>query len=123
MASGDLMASCFSESTALVVPTQNYHDHSHASSSTYAVAVASVTNDDADFSNRRDSEAAIASSSGNYAGNAATSMVYLPQTVVLCELRHDAFEAAVLAGPSDTGLVSKWRPKDGVSSKFSHWRV
>ncbi|KAL2337322.1 hypothetical protein Fmac_011768 [Flemingia macrophylla] len=29
-------------------------------------------------------------------------------------LRHDAFEAAVPAGPSDSGLVSKWRPKDSL---------
>ncbi|KAL2330582.1 hypothetical protein Fmac_018163 [Flemingia macrophylla] len=114
MALGDLMASRFSQSTVLVVPTQNHHDDSTASSSSSAVAAA--TNDDADFPNRRDSEAAIASSSGNYAGNAATSMAYLPQTVVLCELRHDAFEAAVPAGPSDSGLVSKWRPKDRMKT-------
>ena len=117
------MASRFSQSTVLVVPTQNHHDASTASSSSSSAAATTNTtgnnnNEDADF--RRDSETAIAttSSGANYAGNAATSMAYLPQTVVLCELRHDAFEAAVPAGPSDTGLVSKWRPKDRVSSNL-----
>jgi len=118
MALGDLMASRFSQSTVLVVPSQNHHDDSTASSSSSSVAVVTATNntDDADFTNRGDSEAAIASSSGNYTGNGPTSMAYLPQTVVLCELRHEAFEAAVPAGPADSGLVSKWRPKDRVSS-------
>lgn len=74
-------------------------------------------------------EAELSSASGAlalYAGsqvsaggaNAATSMAYLPQTVVLCELRHEAFEACVLSGPSDSGLVSKWRVKDRVLSTF-----
>lgn len=44
-----------------------------------------------------------------------TSMAYLPQNSVLCELRHEAFEACVSSGPLDVGLVSKWRPKDRVS--------
>ncbi|KAK7374035.1 hypothetical protein VNO80_07459 [Phaseolus coccineus] len=118
MALGDLMASRFSQSTVLVVPSQNHHDDSTASSSSSSVAVVTASNntDDADFANRGDSEAAIASSSGNYTGNGATSMAYLPQTVVLCELRHEAFEAAVPAGPSDSGLVSKWRPKDRMKT-------
>ncbi|ESW12142.1 hypothetical protein PHAVU_008G087800 [Phaseolus vulgaris] len=118
MALGDLMASRFSQSTVLVVPNQNHHDDSTASSSSSSVAVVTASNntDDADFANRGDSEAAIASSSGNYTGNGATSMAYLPQTVVLCELRHEAFEAAVPAGPSDSGLVSKWRPKDRMKT-------
>jgi regulator-associated protein of mTOR len=40
----------------------------------------------------------------------------LPQTVVLCEQRHDGFDeaAAAAAGPSTSGPVSKWRPKDRV---------
>ncbi|KAL5166737.1 Regulatory-associated protein of TOR 1 [Glycine soja] len=117
MALGDLMASHLSQSTVLVVPSI----HSHLDDSTTSAAVAAVnnssSNDDADFAHRRDSEAAISSSSsGNYAGNAVTSMAYLPHTVFLCELRHDAFEAAVPAGPSDSGLVSKWRPKDRMKT-------
>lgn len=74
-------------------------------------------------------EAELSSSSGALAlhagsqvsgggANAATSMAYLPQTVVLGELRHEAFEACVLSGPSDSGLVSKWRVKDRVLSTF-----
>ncbi|KAL5226220.1 hypothetical protein ABZP36_012859 [Zizania latifolia] len=43
-------------------------------------------------------------------------MSSLPQVVVLCEQRHEAFDeaAAAAAGPSTSGLVSKWRPKDRV---------
>ncbi|KAF7825456.1 regulatory-associated protein of TOR 1-like [Senna tora] len=62
-------------------------------------------------SQRRDSEAA-SSSYGNATVSTATSMAYLPQTVVLCELRHEAFEASVPTGPSESGVVSKWRPKE-----------
>lgn len=43
---------------------------------------------------------------------------YLPQLVVLCEQRHEPEgideAAAAAAGPSTSGLVSKWRPKDRV---------
>jgi regulator-associated protein of mTOR len=40
----------------------------------------------------------------------------LPQVVVLCEQRHEGFDeaAAAAAGPSTSGPVSKWRPKDRV---------
>jgi regulator-associated protein of mTOR len=45
-------------------------------------------------------------------------VAYLPQVVVLCEQRHepDGIDeaAAAAAGPSTSGLVSKWRPKDRV---------
>lgn len=59
--------------------------------------------------------ATVASSSyGNGTVVTVTSMAYLPQTVVLCELRHEAFERCVPSGPLDSGLVSKWRPKDRV---------
>lgn len=55
---------------------------------------------------RRDSEV-VSTSYGN--ATTTTSMVYLPQNVVLCGLTHDeAFEA------SECGLVSKWRVKDRV---------
>ncbi|KAL6998489.1 Regulatory-associated protein of TOR 1 [Sarracenia purpurea var. burkii] len=46
----------------------------------------------------------------------ATSLAYLPQTVVLCDLRHESFEECVPSGPSDSGLVSKWRPKDRMKT-------
>lgn len=116
MALGDFMASSrFSQSTVLLVP--NHHlDHDSASSSSTLTTAAAIHEDAADF-HRRDSEVAAASSSyGNASASAAaTSMAYLPQMVVLCELRHDAFESSVRTGPSDSGLVSKWKPKDRVS--------
>lgn len=106
MALGDLMASRFSQS----------------------VVVSNHLNDDCgsahgDVDLRRDSDTA----SSSYTNNASvttitttttTSLAYLPQTVVLCELRHEAFEASTPTGPSDSGLVSKWRPKDRVSAHF-----
>nr|XP_016474837.1 PREDICTED: regulatory-associated protein of TOR 1-like isoform X3 [Nicotiana tabacum] len=52
----------------------------------------------------------------NNAMTTTTSMAYLPQTIVLCELRHDGFEDCVPSGPSDTGLVSKWRPRDRMKT-------
>lgn len=73
----------------------------------------------------RDSETAASSScysggGGGNGGNAtaitATSMAYLPQNMVLYELRHEAFEASAPSGPADTGLVSKWRPKDRMKT-------
>ncbi|CAN0879595.1 Regulatory-associated protein of TOR 1 [Linum grandiflorum] len=65
---------------------------------------------------RRDSEAAASTSYGN----AATSMAYLPQTIVLCEHRHEALEVSVPTptGPSDSGFVSKWRPKDRMKTGY-----
>ncbi|PSS23865.1 Regulatory-associated protein of TOR like [Actinidia chinensis var. chinensis] len=46
----------------------------------------------------------------------ATSMAYLTQTIVLCDLRHETFEGCVPSGSSDSGLVSKWRPKDRMKT-------
>ena len=103
MALGDLMASRISQSSLAVVSSNHVDD------------CTSNHDDDGDLvSLRRDSDAA-SSSYGNAAISTATTMVYLPQTIVFCELRHDAFEACLPAGPSDSGLVSKWRPKDRVS--------
>lgn len=98
MALGDLMASRFSQSSVAVV--SNHFDDCASS------------HDDSDL--RRESETASSSYNENATGT-TTSMAYLPQTVVLCELRHDSFEARMPTGPSDSGLVSKWRPKDRVS--------
>ncbi|KAA8517496.1 hypothetical protein F0562_017874 [Nyssa sinensis] len=64
----------------------------------------------------RDSETANSSYSNAIATTMDTSVAYLPQTFVLCELRHEAFEACVPSGPSDCGLVSKWRPKDRIKT-------
>lgn len=59
------------------------------------------------------------SASSSYAAAAITtsfSMAYLPQTLVLCELRHDGFEERVSSGPSNSGLIAKWWPRDRVSA-------
>ncbi|KAF2305223.1 hypothetical protein GH714_003153 [Hevea brasiliensis] len=105
MALGDLMASRFSQTS---VPLVTNHCDDYASSR---------GEDAGDLaSQRRDLE--TASSSYGNAAVATTSMAYLPQTIVLCELRHDAFEAPVPTGPSDNGLVSKWRPKDRMKTGY-----
>lgn len=107
MALGDLMASRFSQSA---VVSDHFDDCGSAQ-------------DDIDL--RRDSDTA-SSSYGNATVTTittTTSMAYLPQTVVLCELRHDAFEASTPTGPSDSGLVSKWRPKDRVSTLFLNYSL
>lgn len=105
MALGDLMASRFSQSSVAVV--SNHLEECGSSQ------------EDGDLSSqRRDSDVA-SSSYGNATASTTTSMAYLPQTVVLCEFRHEAFEASLPAGPSDSGLVSKWRPKDRVINAFS----
>lgn len=100
------MASRFSQSSVVVVP--NHLDDCASS------------HEDGDLSSQRRESETASSSYGNATATTATSMAYLPQTIVLCELRHDAFEACVPLGPSDSGLVSKWRPKDRVSSSFQY---
>lgn len=100
------MASRFSQSSVVVVP--NHLDDCASS------------HEDGDLSSQRRESETASSSYGNATATTATSMAYLPQTIVLCELRHDAFEACVPVGPSDSGLVSKWRPKDRVSSSFQY---
>ncbi|KAJ4969879.1 hypothetical protein NE237_002978 [Protea cynaroides] len=100
MALGDMMASRFSQSS---VALSNHLDEFSS-------------REDGDFgSHGRNWE--TASSSGAIAvGTTMTSMAYLPQTVVLCELRHESFEACVPSGPSESGLVSRWRPKDRMKT-------
>jgi regulator-associated protein of mTOR len=50
------------------------------------------------------------------------SVAYPPQVVVLCEQRHEGIDeaAAAAAGPSTSGLVSKWRPKDRVMDAIQY---
>uniref|UniRef100_A0A1D1Z5U7 Regulatory-associated protein of TOR 1 n=2 Tax=Anthurium amnicola TaxID=1678845 RepID=A0A1D1Z5U7_9ARAE len=96
MALGDMMASRLSHSSASV--------SSHLDEF-------SGREDGESGAHRRDSEASTGSNSA-----ATTSMAYLPQTLVLCELRHDVFEAFVPSGPLESGLVSKWRPKDRMKT-------
>ncbi|XP_010931321.1 regulatory-associated protein of TOR 1 [Elaeis guineensis] len=96
MALGDLMASRFSQSSA------------------------SLSNHLDEFSSREDGDAAghrtDSEAAAGAAGGATTSMAYLPQTVVLCDFRHEGFEDCVPSGPSESGLVSKWRPKDRMKT-------
>ncbi|KAI3819124.1 hypothetical protein L1987_12948 [Smallanthus sonchifolius] len=99
-----------------------------SSSDSVADSVAGVQRRD-NHSNRdvEDSES-VASTTGYGVGNGngnsvvsvvpATSMAYLPQSLVLAELRHDAFEARTPSGPAESGLVSKWRPKDRMKTGY-----
>ncbi|XAR55764.1 hypothetical protein NMG60_11035961 [Bertholletia excelsa] len=103
MALGDLMASRFSQSSSVV--SNHYDDYS----SLEYVDLGAQRRD-------RDSETASCSYGNATATSAATSMAYLPQTIVLCDLRHEAFEDCVPSGPSDRGLVSKWKPKDRMKT-------
>ncbi|TYH81750.1 hypothetical protein ES332_D02G006700v1 [Gossypium tomentosum] len=113
MALGDLMTSRFSQ---LSLAVSNHVIDGNVSSGGYHeddVAYADL------MSQRRDLDAASTSSYANAVTSTAsvpTTMAYLPQTVVLCELRHAAFEASTPTGPSDSGLVSKWRPKDRMKT-------
>ncbi|KAK4478407.1 hypothetical protein RD792_013876 [Penstemon davidsonii] len=110
MALGDLMAaSRYSQSSAAVsnhleeVSANGNHVEEDGVRTVYS---SNIVNN----SNAQDlSETA----SSSYAFT-ATSMAYLPQTVVLCELRHDGFESYIPSCPLDSGLVSKWKPRDRV---------
>ncbi|GAB2235961.1 hypothetical protein Droror1_Dr00026406 [Drosera rotundifolia] len=113
MALGDLMSTRFSHSS---VPVSNHLDE------------CSSRDEDGGF--RRDlwETASSSSGGGGVYGNVVmsnmtstidtgvTSMAYLPQTVVLGELRHDGFEASSSSQPAEVGFVSKWRPKDRMKT-------
>ncbi|WOG96096.1 hypothetical protein DCAR_0415426 [Daucus carota subsp. sativus] len=101
MALGDLMASRFSQSVTLV---SNHLDQCSVSVS-----------EEVEERNGGDLEV-VGGGFGDRSVVTVTSMAYLPQTSVLCEMRHEAFEVGVPAGPSNTGLVSKWRPKDRMKT-------
>ncbi|KAG7576530.1 WD40 repeat [Arabidopsis thaliana x Arabidopsis arenosa] len=106
MALGDLMVSRFSQSSVSLVSNHRYDEDCVSS------------HDDGD-SRRKDSEAKSSSSYGNASTEGAataTSMAYLPQTIVLCELRHDASEASAPLGTSEIALVPKWRLKERMKT-------
>ncbi|CAN1142079.1 Regulatory-associated protein of TOR 1 [Linum perenne] len=107
MEMGDLMASRLTQSSTLVVVSDHYDDCASTHGNDGVGDTAPQI---------RDSEAA-STSYGNAGANAATSMAYLPQTIVLCEHRHEELEVPVPTGPSDCGFVSKWRPKDRARYK------
>ncbi|KAL6987936.1 Regulatory-associated protein of TOR 1 [Sarracenia purpurea var. burkii] len=98
MALGDLMASRISQSS---VASSN---HLGECSTQEYVDLVGQRRD-------RDSETGSSSQANSTTITIATSMAYLPQAVVLCELRHEAFEGCVPSGSLDSGLVPKWRPK------------
>ncbi|KAF6174060.1 hypothetical protein GIB67_020242 [Kingdonia uniflora] len=105
MALGDLMASRVSESS---VSVSNHLDEINS------------RDEDGDCRRERDSEGASSSSVGtNVASTSSTTMTsvsYLHSKIVLCEFRHVAFEACNVSGPADTGLISKWRPRDRMKT-------
>ncbi|KAI3968326.1 hypothetical protein MKW92_052315 [Papaver armeniacum] len=118
MALGDLMASRFSQSSSVASVSNHLDEFSSLSiSNNRSGGGGGGGGEDGEYV-RRDSEATASSSGGggNAGMNGTTSMAYLPQTIVLCEFRHDAFEACVPSGPSESGLVSKWRPKDRMKT-------
>lgn len=95
----------FSQSSAAstITTTENHEDEFSSS------------REDGEGGLNREPEAAVGVNSGPMA---TSSIAYLPQTVVLCDFRHEGFEESVPMGPAESGLVSKWRPKDRVSSSF-----
>ncbi|PNY03701.1 regulatory-associated protein of TOR [Trifolium pratense] len=109
------MASRFSKSTVVTVP--NYHDGSTVTAFplSASAATASAINNDSDFTSvphHRDSEFAAENSSST---TTTTMAYYLPHTSFFKGLHHDAFELELPKGPSDSDLVSKWRPKDKIA--------
>ncbi|KAJ6395259.1 hypothetical protein OIU77_020509 [Salix suchowensis] len=118
------MASRFSSQSSVALVSNHYDNFSSTQGDDVLDSARRDNNSSSSSSNNnnRDRDSDTASFSNYGGGNATTgstvatttSMAYLPQNVVLCELRHEAFEASVPTGPSDSGIVSKWRPKDRV---------
>ncbi|KAG5248313.1 regulatory-associated protein of TOR [Salix suchowensis] len=128
MALGDLMASRFSSQSSVALVSNHYDNFSSTQGDDVLDSARRDNNSSSSSSNNnnRDRDSDTASFSNYGGGNATTgstvatttSMAYLPQNVVLCELRHEAFEASVPTGPSDSGIVSKWRPKDRMKTGY-----
>ncbi|XP_022761435.1 regulatory-associated protein of TOR 1-like isoform X3 [Durio zibethinus] len=114
MALGDLMMSRFSQLSLAV--SNHVMDGSGCSGDYHEddFAPADAASQRRDFDTASTSDYANAATSS--AAAAPRTMAYLLQTIVLCELRHAAFEASTPAEPSDSGLVSKWRPKDRMKT-------
>nr|CAB3490706.1 unnamed protein product [Digitaria exilis] len=112
MALGDLMASRLvhsspSPSPSPAAPSAPLPNHHHHSRVTDGLAVANGPEP------RNGLEAAEV--------ERPAPVAYLPQVVVLCEQRHEGLdEAAAATGPSTSGLVSKWRPKDRVMDAIQY---
>ncbi|KAJ6765448.1 hypothetical protein OIU79_021612 [Salix purpurea] len=121
------MASRFSSQSSVAL-VSNHYDNFPSTQGDDVLDSARRDNNSSSSSNNinRDRDSDTASFSNYGGGNATTgstvatttSMAYLPQSAVLCELRHEAFEASVPTGPSDSGIVSKWRPKDRMKTGY-----
>nr|VDC93099.1 unnamed protein product [Brassica oleracea] len=105
MALGDLMVSRFSQSSVSLASSHRYDEDCLSSSH-------------GDSSRMKDSDATSSIYGNGTAERAsATSMAYLPQTIVLRELRHDASEASALLGTSEgIVLAPKWRLKERMKT-------
>ncbi|KAL0347540.1 UNVERIFIED_CONTAM: Regulatory-associated protein of TOR 1 [Sesamum calycinum] len=115
MALGDFMAaSRFSQSTAAV--SNHLEEFSANGNHVEEDGVRSVYSSSSINNNSNARDLSETASSSYAAMTTTTSMAYLPQTVVFCELRHDGFEDCMPSGPSDSGLVSKWRPRDRMKT-------
>ncbi|KAL6653350.1 hypothetical protein ACP70R_008928 [Stipagrostis hirtigluma subsp. patula] len=111
MALGDLMASRLVHSSSsspspaaapLAAPLPNHGHHSHVADDG-GIRVANDPEPRNGLEAEEEKPAPVA---------------YLPQVLVLCEQRHEGLDeaAAAAAGPSTSGLVSKWRPKDRMKT-------
>ncbi|KAG2272536.1 hypothetical protein Bca52824_067091 [Brassica carinata] len=116
MALGDLMVSRFSQSSVSLASNHRYDEEDDDCVSSTAHGDSSVP------SRRKDSEATTSNIYGNGteerdATATATSMAYLPQTIVLREVRHNASEASAPLGTSDgIALAPKWRLKERMKT-------
>lgn len=99
MALGDLMATRYPQSLMAAVSRKDDCTSNH---------------EDVNSSLQRQDSDTVSSVYDN-GNDSVSSMTYLPHNNVLCELRHEAFEAHVPMWHSDNGMLSKWRPKDRVS--------
>lgn len=110
------MVSRFSQSSVSLASNHRYNEDDDD-------CVSSAHGDSSIPSRRKDSEA-TSSIYGNGteerdATATATSMAYLPQTIVLREVRHNASEASAPLGTSDgIALAPKWRLKERVSYRI-----
>ncbi|XP_061954351.1 regulatory-associated protein of TOR 1-like isoform X1 [Populus nigra] len=133
MALGDLTTSRLSSQSSVALVSNHYDDFPSSHGDDALDSARRDNNSDTNHNssssssnNNRDRDSDIASTSNYGGGNATTgstaatttSMAYLPQSAVLSELRHEAFEASVPTGPSDSGPVSKWRPKDRMKTGY-----
>uniref|UniRef100_A0A0D9XNB4 Raptor N-terminal CASPase-like domain-containing protein n=1 Tax=Leersia perrieri TaxID=77586 RepID=A0A0D9XNB4_9ORYZ len=107
MALGDLMASrlVHSSTSSSAAPSAALPNHNHHHRRTSSVDELPVENGPEPRRDAADEEP-------------PAPVAYLPQVVVLCEQRHEGFDeaAAAAAGPSTSGLVTKWRPKDRMKT-------